>query len=249
MSGTITRVASADLPEHELIQRAQQGEPAAFEALVARHAPFVYNLALRTLGDPHEAEDLAQEAFVRVWRALPQFRADARFSTWLYRIVVNLCYNRLPRMKAALAEIDIEGEAHLPDDRRPVDAGVLSGELRAHLHAAIGALPEGYRMLITMRHLQDMSYGDIATATGMPLGTVKTGIHRARRQLQTAIEIYEAGGAPLSTGMNAPRPGRDSSPPGHRTAGPHPRPDQGTSAISAIGEPILDRSRLEAIHA
>lgn len=174
--------------ELDLIARARAGEGAAFEALMMRHARFVYNLALRTLGDPLEAEDVAQEAFVRAWRGLPQFRADARFGTWLYRIVTNLCYNRLPALRAGLEALDIDAGRHIADERAPVDTGLLAGELGARIRAAIDALPEGYRLLITLRHLQEMSYTDIAEVTGMPLGTVKTGIHRARRQLQLALD-------------------------------------------------------------
>jgi RNA polymerase sigma-70 factor (ECF subfamily) len=82
-----------------LIARAQRGDASAFEALVNMHAKLVYNLAFRVVNDPHEAEDLAQEAFLRAWRALPRFRGQARFSIWLYRIVTNLCYNRLPHLR------------------------------------------------------------------------------------------------------------------------------------------------------
>ncbi|RIL10471.1 hypothetical protein DCC79_07950 [bacterium] len=178
--------------ERTLISRAARGDTAAFEALVARHAPFVHNLALRTLGDPRDAEDVAQEAFLRAWRGLPAFRTDARFSTWLYRIVVNLCYSRLPALRAGLDAIDIDARVDLPDLQPPVEAGALTDELRAHLYAAIDGLPPTYRLLIAMRHGQDMSYQDIADSMDLPLGTVKTGIHRARRQLQGALEAYEA---------------------------------------------------------
>ena len=181
-----------DIAEQDLVARARAGEGAAFEALMTRHATFVYNLALRTLGDPHEAEDVAQEAFVRAWRGLPQFRADARFGTWLYRIVTNLCYNRLPALRAGLEALDIEAGRQIADERQPVDAGLLAGEIAARIRAAIDALPESYRLLITLRHLQEMSYTDIAEVTGMPLGTVKTGIHRARRQLQLALDLDAA---------------------------------------------------------
>lgn len=85
--------------ERLLIARAQRGDASAFEALVIMHAQYVYNLALRVVDDPHEAEDLAQEAFLRAWQGLPRFRAQAKFSTWLYRIVTNLCYNRLPHLR------------------------------------------------------------------------------------------------------------------------------------------------------
>jgi RNA polymerase sigma-70 factor (ECF subfamily) len=178
--------------ERELIARAQRGDTAAFEVLVQMHAQFVYNLALRVVRDPQEAEDLAQEALLRAWRGLPRFRAQARFSTWLYRIVTNLCYNRLPRLKQELAAEDPDEAAlHLPDKRQRVEGQIVSKELREKLHAAIDQLPDAYRLLITLRHLQGMAYTEIAQATGMPLGTVKTGIFRARRILRKELEEYD----------------------------------------------------------
>ncbi|MBN1145911.1 MAG: sigma-70 family RNA polymerase sigma factor, partial [Anaerolineales bacterium] len=91
--------------EAQLVQRARRGDTDAFAELLRAHQDFAYNLALRALGDPHEAEDVAQEAFVRAWQALPRFRGDARFRTWLYRIVANLCYNRLPRLRRELSSL------------------------------------------------------------------------------------------------------------------------------------------------
>ncbi len=165
----------------------------AFEALANLHTSYVYNLALRVARDPHEAEDLTQETWLRVWRGLPAYRAQARFTTWLYRIVTNLFYNRLPRLKQELAELDTDEAAlDLPDEHPPPEAGLLSKELQTHLHHAIQNLPSHYQLLITLRHLQDMSYTDIAQITGMPLGTVKTGIFRARQMLKIAIGAYEA---------------------------------------------------------
>lgn len=174
-----------------LVARARAGDARAFETLMNRHAGLVYNLALRLLRDAHDAEDLAQEAFVRAWRALPQYRADAQFSTWLYRIVTNLCYDRLPRLRADMAALDPDDMTHLPEDAPALDGALLSAELRAHLHRAIDALPEGFRLLVTLRHLQQMSYTDIAAATGLAEGTVKSGIHRARAQLRTALADYD----------------------------------------------------------
>ena len=178
--------------EQHLITRAQRGDLSAFEALANMHTPYVYNLALRVVRDPHEAEDLTQETWLRAWRALPNYRAEARFTTWLYRIVTNLCYNRLPRLKQELTEMDTDESAlQLSDERLHVESNLLSKELQRHLHTAVANLPEHYRLLITLRHLQEMSYTDIAQTTGMPLGTVKTGIFRARQMLKTALEEYE----------------------------------------------------------
>ena len=179
--------------ERQLIARAQKGDTAAFEVLVHTHAQYVYNLALRVVRNPTEAEDLSQEAFLRAWKSLPNFRQEAQFSTWLYRIVTNLCFNRLPRLKQELQDITLEEDAlDLPDHRQNVEAGLLSKEMKAHLHKTIDNLPESYRLLITLRHLQNMSYTDIAQITGMPLGTVKTGIFRARALLRDAFQAYEA---------------------------------------------------------
>jgi RNA polymerase sigma-70 factor (ECF subfamily) len=180
-----------DTGERALVRQAQEGDTAAFEALVNSHAPLVYNLALRTLNDPHEAEDMAQEAFLRAWQSLPRFQGNSRFSTWLYRIVTNLCYNRLPRLKAELAAVESDAEIELPDEHQAVETKLLTAERRAHLHSAIDALPESYRLLITLRHLQGMAYAEIAEVTNMPLGSVKTGIFRARRTLRDALESYE----------------------------------------------------------
>jgi RNA polymerase sigma-70 factor (ECF subfamily) len=178
--------------ETQLIARAQRGDMAAFETLANTHTPYVYNLALRVARDPHEAEDLTQETWLRAWRGLPAYRADAKFTTWLYRIVTNLFYNRLPRLKQELTELDPEDTTlHLPDEHLPPEANLLSKELKAHLHQAIQNLPTHYQLLITLRHLQDLSYTDIAQVTGMPLGTVKTGIFRARQMLKTTLEEYE----------------------------------------------------------
>jgi len=175
--------------EPQLIRRAQQGDSNAFELLVNQHAQLVYNLALRTLSNPQEAEDIAQEAFVRAWQALPTFQAKAKFSTWLYRIVTNLCYNRLPRLKQELQAVDTDEQYELPASETAVEAQLLTLETQNQLHQAIANLSESYRLLITLRHLQEMSYDEIASVTGMPLGTVKTGIFRARRQLRQTFEL------------------------------------------------------------
>jgi len=180
------------IDDEALVLRAQQGDKLAFAALVDRHATYVYNLALRVLRRPEEAEEVAQEAFVRAWRGLPGFQRSAQFQTWLYRIVVNLCYNRLPQLKRELTTLVPDAAAqHLADPQQQVETGLLSAELQQLLHQAIEELPEHYRLLITLRYLQELSYNEIVEVTGLPLGTVKTGIHRARALLRTALEEYE----------------------------------------------------------
>jgi RNA polymerase sigma-70 factor (ECF subfamily) len=155
------------------------------------HAQFVYNLALRTLNNAQEAEDIAQESFFRAWQGLPRFRADAHLRTWLYRITTNLCYNRLPRLKADFAAIEPEDTMLLPERTRSVETGLVTAELREQLYSAVDNLPETYRLLITLRHMDGYSYEEIAEITQMPLGTVKTGLFRARQQLRQALLTYE----------------------------------------------------------
>jgi RNA polymerase sigma-70 factor (ECF subfamily) len=180
------------MDEQRLLRQAQKGDTIAFEKLVEANAQYVYNLALRILRNPHEAEDLSQEAFVRVWKNLPNFRLEARFRTWLYRIVTNLCYDRVPKLKRELSALDPDENIQLVSERTTPEKHTLNIELRTLLHDAIDELPDSYRLLITLRHMLDLNYNEIAEATGQPLGTVKTGIFRARRLLRDAIEEYEA---------------------------------------------------------
>lgn len=178
--------------EVELIQQAKTGDTKAFAKLVAEYQNFVYNLALRTLGDPHEAEDLAQEAFVRAWLALPRFRGGATFQTWLYRIVVNLCYNRLPRLRRELAAEGDEKITNVHDGLSANPATLIEiDEQRAFLHRQIEILPEKYRLLITLRYQGELTYEEIAQVLDIPLGTVKTGIFRARARLREALRNFE----------------------------------------------------------
>jgi RNA polymerase sigma-70 factor (ECF subfamily) len=167
----------------------------------------VYNLALRLVRDPLAAEDLAQDALIRAWRALPGFRAEARFSTWLYRIVTNVCLDRLPRMAADLVSIDYDRSDDdliaVPDGDPAPDAAAVSAEVAAHLHQAMDALPAGFRLLLTLRYLQEMSYDEIGAVTGLPEGTVKSGIYRGRGQLKAALQERLAGAALHEHGVDA----------------------------------------------
>jgi RNA polymerase sigma-70 factor, ECF subfamily len=184
-------VNNTDIIETRLIQRAQQNDTQAFGELVMAYQSFTYNLALRSLGDPQEAQDAAQEAFLRAWQALPGFRGDCRFSTWLYRIVVNLCFNRRPRLRRDFAAISMDASDEegwdFPDGGANPLQLVERKEQRAFLHRAIERLPEAYRLLILMRYGQELPYEEIAEILGIPLGTVKTGLFRAKAQLKSTL--------------------------------------------------------------
>jgi RNA polymerase sigma-70 factor (ECF subfamily) len=180
--------------ESQLIDRARKGDTEAFAALVALHERFVFNLALRTLGNAEDAADIAQEALVRAWLGLPTFRQQAQFRTWLYRIVLNLCLNRFPRLRRELNELTQDEMMDIPE---PVSAGLdplASLELReqhAFLHREIDRLPEQYRLLVSLRYQNELSYDEIAGLVGLPVGTVKTGLFRAKARLREALSIRE----------------------------------------------------------
>jgi len=180
--------------EQILIQRAQKGDHEAFAALVDEHQRYVYNLALSVVKDENEALDLAQETFVRAWIALPNFKGQSQYRTWLYRIVTNLCYNRLPNLRRSLNDLGDDMMENIPETDSTFDNPAHefeSNETRGYLHQAIEELDENYRLLITMRYQNELSYEEIASTLNLPLGTVKTGIFRAKAQLRNALATLE----------------------------------------------------------
>lgn len=184
----------AGASDRELVQQAQAGDTEAFSALVVEHQLFVYNLALRVVGNTQEAEDIAQEAFVRAWLALPNFRGQAQFRTWLYRIVTNLCCNRVPRLRRDLLAMNEEAAVQIPDETGADPAfRVEAAERRTFLHQQIEALPESYRLVVSLRFQQELSYEEIASVLSLPIGTVKTGLFRARARLREALRTFEEG--------------------------------------------------------
>ena len=180
--------------EPAFIQRAQKGDHDAFAALVDEHQRYIYNLALRVLKDENEALDLTQETFVRAWTALPNFRGQSQFRTWLYRIVTNLCYNRLPNLRRSLTDLGDDVIAEIPETDLTFDNpahGFESYELRSYLHNVIENLDENYRLLISLRYQKELSYEEIDNMLNLPLGAVKTGLFRAKEQLRRALERYQ----------------------------------------------------------
>lgn len=179
--------------EASLVVRAQDGDTDAFGELVAAHQRFVYNLCLRAVGDPREAEDLAQETFLRAWLAIGRFRREARFSTWLYRIAVNQAYSRLPRLRRELAEIPAAEEGlDLAEEVGPSPAQRAEvGEQMALLREEIRRLPASHRMMVLLRFQMDCPYEEIAEILDVPLGTVKTGLFRSRARLREALRLHD----------------------------------------------------------
>ena len=170
--------------ERELVERCRRGDDAAFQELVDRYKDLVFALIARTVQDRSRAEDLAQEVFLRIHRGLPYFRGEARLSTWIYRIVANVCVQ--PTSPAALS-LDDEQTATWAAPSA-VDRRFSDLELRDRLEKAIARLPAHYRLLVAAHYLEGLRYEDLADAMSLPLGTVKTQLHRAKQQLRRLLE-------------------------------------------------------------
>jgi RNA polymerase sigma-70 factor (ECF subfamily) len=170
-----------------LVRRAQDGYLDAYEQLVARHAARAYRVALRMLGNHHDAEDVTQEALIAAWQALPTFRSDATFSTWLYRIVTTRSLNRINRTRTTY-----------PLDTQPEPAARSGGppehvERSAAADAvarAITTLPGPQRVALVLYQFEELSYADIAEVTGTSVPAVRSHLHRARRTLASLLQDW-----------------------------------------------------------
>lgn len=169
--------------ERELVERCRRGDDAAFQELVDRYKDLVFALIARTVQDRSRAEDLAQEVFLRIHRGLPYFRGEARLSTWIYRIVANVCV--LPSSPPTLS-LDDEPTATWATPSA-VDRQFSDLELRDRLEKAIARLPAHYRLLVAAHYLDGVLYEDLAEAMSLPLGTVKTQLYRAKQQLRRLL--------------------------------------------------------------
>ncbi len=186
---TITLVEQTDA---ELVRQTLCGNTQAYNSLVLRYQRQVYNLAYRMLGSAEDAGDLVQDTFLRAYNALGTFRQDASFLTWLYKIASNLCIDHLRSRKAKSAlSLDVEiSEGREPGgdcrSNGPEEAAIRDSVQDVVQHA-IKNLPERYRVVVIMRHLQDMSVEEIARELSMPTGTVKTHLFRAREMLRERL--------------------------------------------------------------
>lgn len=174
--------------ESSLVERARGGDAEAFRELVERYQDRVFALARRMVGDREEAEEVAQDAFLRAWRALPRFRGDARFSTWLYRITYRRACDAAASLRSRRRrERDLETAGAIADTAPA--AGLREGEA---LERLIASLPEAQRAAITLFYYQDRSLGEVARILDLTEGTVKTHLHRARAALRRALRREEA---------------------------------------------------------
>ena len=173
----------------DLLDRLRRGDPRAFEALVIAYQHRVFGVALRMLRNRAEAEEVAQEVFLRVHRAIASFRGEAKLSTWLYAIASRLCLNRLATGERRLAR---EGEESLERLRADADpaAHVERAELEAALQRAIDELPGERRIVVVLRDVEGLAYEEIAEVLELPLNTVRSRLHRARMDLKEKLERF-----------------------------------------------------------
>ena len=182
---------SATTVDSELISRAAGGDTSAFQALVERHRSMVYRVAFQFAGNHHDAEDIAQEVFIKVYRSLDRFRQDAQLSSWMYRIVMNACIDHRRRHSpAGAAPFGEEAEQKMlntPEESPGPEATAYAGELGQVLEAEINRLPHGQRIVFVMRHHQGLKLCEIADALGLAEGTVKRQLHAAVHRLRQSL--------------------------------------------------------------
>lgn len=177
--------------DQQLVERAQRGDKHAFELLVAKYQRKLGRLLSRFIRDPAEVEDVAQEAFIKAYRALPSFRGDSAFYTWLYRIGINTAKNYLVAMgrrAPTTTEFDSEEAENFEDgdqlrDLNTPEAELMTRQIAATVNQTMEELPEELRTAITLREIEGMSYEDIANVMNCPIGTVRSRIFRAREAI------------------------------------------------------------------
>lgn len=187
--------------DEQLLVQYKQGDPRGFRQLVQRYTTPIYNLALRLLGDPMEAENVTQDTFLRVVTSVERVRLDLPFKPYLFRIAVNLCRDRGRKKRPLLfSEIDGSGSAEeegteadppseaVPEDTPPLWERLEKEEMNAQLYAALDTLPLTYQIVITLRYVEDLTYEEIAQTLNLPLNTVRTHLYRGKRELKSALE-------------------------------------------------------------
>jgi RNA polymerase sigma-70 factor (ECF subfamily) len=174
------------MDDAQLIPLAAQGDRVAFQTLVERHRTMVYRVAYQFAGNHHDADDIAQDVFIKVHRSLPRFRQDAQFTSWLYRIAMNACIDHRRRHAPLASNDDVELGDRATGEPDPEDRA-YAGELGAALEAAIDRLPPRQRLIFGMRHFEDLKLIEIARALGLAEGTVKRQLHAAVHRLRDIL--------------------------------------------------------------
>lgn len=173
------------------VARAAEGDGEAYRFLVDRYQDQIYSVAFRLMKDGDAAGDVAQDAFVRAWRALPRFESRSKFSTWLYRIAINLCYDRLARRPGA-AEVALEDLMETGQEPATLESGAQAAleedEGQAAFGEALAALSDTYRVPFVLRQIEERSYEEIAEALGITVNNAKVRVHRAREMMMAWLK-------------------------------------------------------------
>ena len=199
----MTHRASEDI---DLIARYLRGDTDAFDELMRAHEDRVFGICMRMLRDRDAALDVTQETFITVFRKADKYKAEAAFSTWLYRVTMNTCYDYLRRTKRRRADALPEG--HDPEDPRALDQHG-SVEVRSDIEAALQAIPEEFRAAVVLVDLEGLAIDQTAEILGVPTGTVKSRVYRGRRQLAELLGNLK-GGSRHQTGVADNQPRNDS---------------------------------------
>ena len=177
-------------PDEDLVRRYLEGDPQAFTALVERHQTRVFNVALRVLGDREDAHDATQDAFLSMLRKLSQFRGDSAFTTWLHRVTVNACYDILrKRRRTPMLRIVTDEDDPMPDLGPPSPDHADATADTIDVARALREIPDDYRIVLVLADVQDLAYEEIARVLDVPIGTVKSRVHRGRIALGRAMGI------------------------------------------------------------
>ena len=194
------------MADAELIARAAEGDSSAFQLLVEQHRSMVYRVAYQFAGNHYDAEDIAQDVFIKVYRSLSRFRQDSQFTSWIYRIAMNACIDHRRRQLSAGtapsgARFNEDAEQQMvntPEDGPGPETTAYAGELGCVLETAIGRLPHGQRIVFVMRHYEGLKLGEIASALGLAEGTVKRQLHAAVHRLRAVLNAANVtvGGRP-----------------------------------------------------
>jgi len=181
-----------ELDDQQLVQASKLGDQEAFSQLVLRYQRRIFNLVYRMVQHYEEASEITQDAFLAAWQGLPSFRGDARFATWIYRIAYNCALKQIEarkRDKALQTVLQAEQTLDGLDDRqREADAGLAAREQQAVVQEQLSYLPAKYRIVLVLRHLQEMTYEEMAEILAMPVGTIKTHLFRARNLLKERLQ-------------------------------------------------------------
>jgi RNA polymerase sigma-70 factor, ECF subfamily len=180
-----------DLDDQQLVLASKRGDQDAFSQLVLRYQRRIYNLVYRMVQHYEEASEITQEAFLAAWQGLPSFRGDARFATWLYRIAYNCALRQLEarkRERALHAALQAEQALDGDDHQQQAEARLDAREQQAVVQEQLAHLPAKYRIVLILRHLQEMTYEEMAEILAMPVGTIKTHLFRARNLLKERLQ-------------------------------------------------------------